>query len=51
MGNFLECLKLLADHYKTDEGVVLENASKNLKLASPKIQIGNLGPYSWSLKL
>ncbi|RWR86320.1 Dimer_Tnp_hAT domain-containing protein/DUF4371 domain-containing protein [Cinnamomum micranthum f. kanehirae] len=38
MGNFLECLKFLADNNKTIKGVVLENAPENLKVTSPKIQ-------------
>ncbi|KAJ3703545.1 hypothetical protein LUZ61_007250 [Rhynchospora tenuis] len=37
-GNFLELLRFLADHNAMIEGVVLQNAPKNMKLVAPEIQ-------------
>ncbi|XP_077216005.1 uncharacterized protein LOC143850666 [Tasmannia lanceolata] len=37
-GNFIEMIKILADYNEKVSGVVLENAPKNAKYTSPKIQ-------------
>ncbi|RWR83629.1 DUF4371 domain-containing protein [Cinnamomum micranthum f. kanehirae] len=51
MGNFLQVLQVLANHNEAIKRVVLENAPKNLKLTSLKIQkditfLDNVG-LSW----